>query len=123
MNLLFFAQRCFVLFRSLLFSSSSSFPLGFFFYSKINFPSSSSTDAPVAVISFFSHIFFCDSNLSERLCWQNIKKKKKPKKIFFSQQTFSLCDICLFMDLYCNKYHQNIYRKIFFFICNINNRQ
>ena len=65
------------------------FSFAFFFLdSKINFPSSTSTDAPRCCYFFlFSYIyyFFCDSNLSERffLLRQKREKNMMTKKIFF----------------------------------------
>jgi hypothetical protein len=86
------------------FFSSPSFPSRFFFYSKINFPSSSSTDGPVAIISFFSHIFFAiPTGLNALYVDRTWRRKKKPKKIFFSQQTFFYCDIWHHVNFFWKK--------------------
>jgi hypothetical protein len=82
-----FAQRHFVLFRSLFLLL---FLRTFFFYSKINFPSSS-TDGPVAVTSLSSHIFFCDSKLPERLCWRVMEKEKNNNEENFLHTTNNCC--------------------------------
>jgi len=72
----------------------------FFFYSKINFPSSS-TDGPVAVTSLSSHIFFCDFMLPERLCWRVIEKEKNNNEENFLQTTNNCCFFVITISYIC----------------------
>ncbi len=102
----FFAQRYFVLFRSLFFSSS--FPSRFFLYSEINFPSSS-TDALVAVISFFSHSFF----LRFQLVWtlmlaEHDEEEEEKRRKFSSVNKYYFFMISIFTEICFNKNYQNI---------------
>ncbi len=104
----FFTQRCFVLFRSLLFFFFFFFSFAFFFfYSKINFPSSAS-DAPVAVISFFSHIFFAIPICLNAYVARTWRRRKKNRRKFSSVSKHFLYVISVTSWIYFNKYHQNI---------------